>query len=547
MDEIYKTAREVGYNNNKDIKFKKIKGIYIKKFRTIENKMIELGNQVTIISGKNGTMKSCILGLIAHPFSSPNNAKDSFGNVLKTDMRNVFFLSLEKDNVSYYYDLIVETMEDKVFAEPIRCYPRPKENRHRITVGKDNQSGRGNFLLNTSYINLKRLYPIVETKAIKDDNGIDEDLKKFVSDGYSRIIQKEAFLKPSLVSEKGKKNTFSPSEDASFDYRSISSGEDNIGHILNKMYAFVKNRTDDKKCLQGILCIDEIEASLHPVAQRNFLDYIMNWSRQNKVQVVLTTHSLYLIQYALMKQKEFQTKDSLVINMISTAFVRNNNYNILKNPSYEVAYKELTFENMSSLAEAYKINVLCEDEVAVDYLKKIISSRNILKKIDFLHDMDSDNKGTSCITYKKLKKNGEKLLENSIVVFDSEVDLEDIKGKKASYIQLPSRYNMPLEKEIVKYIHDLPGDDKFFFKFDKERDSFLNDFSRYGLKDYSVETLKKESVSKFKNWAKSDKKFKQYVNYFTKNNMDIMEPFFEEFIEIMNEKLERKSLPKITI
>ena len=51
----------------------------------------------------------------------------------------------------------------------------------------------------------------------------------------------------------------------------------------------------------------------------------------------------------------------------------------------------------------------------------------------------------------------------------------------------------------------------------------------------------------FKNWAKSDKKFKQYVNYFTKNNMDIMEPFFEEFIEIMNEKLERKSLPKITI
>ena len=59
--------------------------------------------------------------------------------------------------------------------------------------------------------------------------------------------------------------------------------------------------------------------------------------------------------------------------------------------------------------------------------------------------------------------------------------------------------------------------------------------------------LKKESVSKFKNWAKSDKKFKQYVNYFTKNNMDIMEPFFEEFIEIMNEKLERKSLPKITI
>ena len=89
--EKLKTAREIGYASNKDVKLKKIKGIYIKKFRTIENKMIELGSQVTIISGKNGTMKSCILGLIAHPFSSPNNAKDSFENDLKTDMRNVFF------------------------------------------------------------------------------------------------------------------------------------------------------------------------------------------------------------------------------------------------------------------------------------------------------------------------------------------------------------------------------------------------------------------------------------------------------------------------
>ena len=92
--EKYGTAREIGYASNKNVEFKKIKGIYIKKFRTIENKMLELGNQVTIISGKNGTMKSCVLGLIAHPFSSPNNAKDCFGNDLKTDMRDVFFLKI---------------------------------------------------------------------------------------------------------------------------------------------------------------------------------------------------------------------------------------------------------------------------------------------------------------------------------------------------------------------------------------------------------------------------------------------------------------------
>lgn len=71
MEERLCTAKELGYNSNKDVKFKQIKGIHISNFRTLVDRDIELGENVTIISGKNGTMKSCILGLIAHPFSSP--------------------------------------------------------------------------------------------------------------------------------------------------------------------------------------------------------------------------------------------------------------------------------------------------------------------------------------------------------------------------------------------------------------------------------------------------------------------------------------------
>lgn len=549
MEERLCTAKELGYNSNKDVKFKQIKGIHISNFRTLVDRDIELGENVTIISGKNGTMKSCILGLIAHPFSSPNGATDSFGINLKTDMRDVFFLSLEKDNIQYNYSLIAETSEGEQFEEPIRVYPRQnkKESRHRVTVGKDNQAGLGNFLLNTAYVNLKRLYPIVETDAIREEAEEDLELQKFVADGYSRILQKEAFLHPLKVMEKNKKTTFSPSEDAEYDYKSVSSGEDNIGHILNKMYAFVKNKTNDDN-LQGILCIDEIEASLHPVAQKNFLTYIMNWSRQNKVQVVITTHSLYLIQYALLMQKQMRNKNSLVINIISTAFVGHNNYRIIKNPPYEVAYKELTFEDMENLAEAYKINVLCEDEVAVDYLKKILTARVITKRLNFIHDMDSDVKGTSCVIYKKLIKNGERLLENSIVVMDPEVDLSDLEGKKASYIKLPSRYNLPIEKELVKYIHDLPGDDHFFVSFNKEQASFLNDFSNYGISDFSLEALNEEkTIKKFKNWVDGDKNFKKYLNYYAKHNSDIINPFIEQFLNMLNQKFEERALPKITI
>lgn len=113
-------------------------------------------------------------------------------------MRDVFFLSLEKDNIQYNYSLIAETSEGEQFEEPIRVYPRQnkKESRHRVTVGKDNQAGLGNFLLNTAYVNLKRLYPIVETDAIREEAEEDLELQKFVADGYSRILQKEAFLHP---------------------------------------------------------------------------------------------------------------------------------------------------------------------------------------------------------------------------------------------------------------------------------------------------------------------------------------------------------------
>lgn len=545
MDKGLFTAKELGYNKNKDVKFKKIKGIHIKNFRSIQDRDIELGDEVTVISGKNGTMKSCILGLIAHPFSSPNNATDSFGANLKTDMRDVFFLSLEKDNVQYNYNLIAETNDGKILSEPIRVYPRPNEDRHRVTVGKDNKAGLGNFLLNTAYINLKRLYPIVETNAVRESSEDDVKLQEFIADGYSRVLQKEAFLHPLKVAEKNKKTTFSPSADAEYDFKSVSSGEDNLGHILNKMYAFVKNKTDEDN-LQGILCIDEIEASLHPVAQKNFLRYVLNWSRQNKVQVVITTHSLYLIQYVIMLQQEMMNKDSLVLNIISTAYVGNNNYKVLKNPPYETAYKELTFEDMENLAEAYKVNILCEDEVAVYYLKKILTARNITKRLSFIHDMDSEKKGTSCVIYKKLIKNGEKLLENSIVVMDPEVDLSDLKGKKAAYIKLPSRYDLPIEKELVKYIHDLPGDDAFFKTFSKEHAAFLNDFSNYGIRDFSIEALSEEkTIKKFKNWAESEKNFKKYINYYAKHNDDIIKPFFEEFIKLVNKKFESKALPKI--
>lgn len=543
-----KSAYDNGYKSYKDVKIKLVNGIEVNNFRTLKNRYLNLGNKVTLISGKNGTMKSTLLGLIAHPFSSPTDAKDAFGNPLKTDMRDVFYLSLEKDKNVYNYKLMATTTENITFAEPIRVYPREKENRFRVTVGKDNKKGKGNFSLNTSYINLKRLFPIIDTNAIKQEMEEDSGLNKFISAGYMRIIQREAFAYPHPISDGKAKTTFGPMDSAGYDFKSISSGEDNIGHILNKMYAFIKNKSEVKECLQGILCIDEFEASLHPVAQINLFDYILTWAQTYNIQVVLTTHSLYLIQHAILKREKMSNKEDIAINMISTAFVDDKNYNIIKNPTYEEAYKELTFKDVESISEVYKINLISEDDMAEAYLKKIISKREVLAKLNFIHSLTENGTGNSCSGLKAILKNGDKLLQNSIVLFDADVQLKDLKNVKASYLRLPSVFEMPLEKEIAKFIYDLNGADEFFKLFKKERDSFLNDFSYFEITNLSdVDEIKKMKVTKFKNWAKSDKRFKQYVTHYIKRNSVVMNVFKERLIDEINTKLVVKSFPKITL
>lgn len=542
-----KSPEELGYNDYKKIKIRQIIGIHIENFRTIKDSTILLGKYLTLVSGKNGTMKSTLLGLIAHPFSSPNNAKDVFGESLKTTMKDVFFLSPDKDRNEYRYELIIETTDDNYLKLPIRVYYREKENRHRITVGLGNKTGQGNLSLNTAYINLRRLFPLVDTNAQKIEQP-DTDLQKFIADGYMKILQKEYFKDSKLVGEGHNKETFSPSDDALCDFKSISSGEDNIGHILSKLYAFqkYKNNMDE---LQGILCIDELEAALHPVAQNCLFEYLLRWSENNKVQIVFNTHSLSLLQHAVAKQNLISNKELLYVNLISTAFVANNNYKVRFNPNYEELYKELTLEEEKTLEDLLKIYVLCEDDVAADFLKKILSKKSITSRIEIHSKMNSGNEGTSKSILLKLARDGEFLLKNSIIIFDADVtECDSLKNKNIAYLRLPSNTALPLEKEIVYWIHSLPADNSFFLKYNREKEAFIKDFaSDYSITEFSLNEMKGANVKKFKKWAESDGNFKKYVKDYIIDNPKIMEDFRNKFLELLNKKLVQNSLPKIII
>ena len=546
MDLENSSAKDVGYKKNKDVIFKKIKGIYIKKFRSLSNRQLQLGDYFTLITGKNGTMKSTLLGLIVHPFSSPNDAKDLFDKPLKTTMKDVFRLSTEKDKEKYTYYLLGDTTSEATIAEQIRIYvsklnPEEKDAnikwRHRVTVGKDNTSGLGNFSLNTRYLNLKRLYPIIETEPMPIDIELSDEEKKFVSKAYARIMQRDEYQSFEEISGLNSKNTCAPTN-TYYDFNSISSGEDNLGAIISTLIAFMRNKLPDYD-LQGIICIDEIEASLHPVAQKFILEFLFYWAKKHHIQIIATTHSLFLTEQFLELQKNHSPQEATLVNISTQQVGDDNNFKFMINPDFKTIYKELTYSNPSE-ESTYKVNILCEDDVATKFLKRVIKSKSILNNINFISNVGSD-KGTSWPNYVALAKNAPNILSDSIIILDPDVPQNSLDNLSFKYItKIPDPDNYAIEKRIAKYVYELNGDNILFSDYEKKA-------RQAELLSYHVD-FTGQDISPFKKWYSDNKSFfnkamKQYIE----NNNILFSQFKLQILEQINEKRKNFGLPALTL
>lgn len=545
MDEI--SAKQYGYESNKEVKFRKYNGIYIKNFRSLKNCYIKLGSNLTVLSGKNGTMKSALLGLIAHPFNSPNDAKDLVGTPLKTTISNVFKMSKIFDNQKYEYYLDLVDIDGNPIHEYVSMYYvknilTKEPERLRVVVGRKRGKGDGNFNLNTAYINFKRLFPIIDTDSVeKTENNMLQEDKDFIKNAYLKIFQKTDYDNATLVSDDMNKETFAPSN-SNYNFEAISSGEDNLGHILLKMLAF-KNYCQGRDSLQGVFCIDEVEASLHPIAQDNLIDFLLDFSKKYNIQIVVTTHSLSLINHVIEKQNLMNNgKDKICLNMISTRFTDNGAYNIITNPDYNQAYTELTLKGKSSSARE-KIFVILEDDVEKQLLNLVIRKREAKKYMKRISNLTNFSKGNSFTFLSKLAKNAEELLKNAIIIFDADVK-ENLDNYRTSVYKMPSLYGLCLEAEIIKYIVELPGDANLFRECNKEKQSFINDFAQKDITNFEISFLERNS-KRCKNWKDSDKNFLKYVRIYVKENRNIFDPFEKSIYKDINEKFHTKIIDTI--
>ncbi|OTO77314.1 hypothetical protein A5865_001190 [Enterococcus sp. 12E11_DIV0728] len=120
-----------------------------------------LGEQITVVSGRNGTMKSTLMGLVSQPYRTSH--RDINDKLMQTKFSDVFKLSEVKDQNDYVYHLMLNVDNDLYLKEPVPLYYQPgnpnskfsKKGRHRL-VPSGRAKGDGYFNLPSVYINLKR-------------------------------------------------------------------------------------------------------------------------------------------------------------------------------------------------------------------------------------------------------------------------------------------------------------------------------------------------------------------------------------------------------
>lgn len=318
----FKNKKELSLTDNKKMKINRIYGIDIDYFRKFKKQTLDLGENMTVIFGRNGTLKSTLMGLIAQPFRT--EFKNIFNQKMQTKFPDVFRMSTKYDNTTYRYSIRMNIDNDLLLKEPIPLYPEkypaddPKAGeiyRFRL-VPSGRAQGDGYFNLPSVYTKLDRVYPLIDSKLMDK-------------------LTLAAPLENSDISD------------------------------IGKFYERVLLRTDFNKS-------NLFETSLHPVAQVNLFNYLYKWSQDYNVQIIFNTHSLYLIQYAL-SQKNYINKNKLVINEIASRFHDENTLSIIKNPDYKSAFEELTLSKSHQLIEEnIKVKIFCEDKVAEDYIKSIL-------------------------------------------------------------------------------------------------------------------------------------------------------------------------------
>lgn len=382
------------------------KELHLNSFRSFFDVCIPLGKRMTIISGVNGVGKSNIISLISS--GSGVSKKSSLGSNFQPEFSDFFNIDPDEKYVDYKL-YITYSEEDGTYAltkrlsfkddtptnRGIRIIPRTSCEFSSYEKNKDAEEaakasygigGAGRVLIPTIYLSLSRLYPLGERRSTVTVNKIKKSspyaqndiMQKYrewynyvipgaiMQDAEYSVIEKQASSRASLHMDIENTPTLSQ-----------SIGQDNVGNIISALVDIYRLSLEEGYN-GAILCIDEIEVSLHPDTQVNLLNLLDALSEQLKIQIVVSTHSLTVLKECL-KKEESNSEDYRVI--------------YLKNPQAPYVTERKTYtllkaDMLGSLQfNKLQVKMYFEDDIGKQLFDSIVTAyRHILNLVNGLNE-----------------------------------------------------------------------------------------------------------------------------------------------------------------
>ncbi|GBR72731.1 putative ATPase [Candidatus Termititenax aidoneus] len=517
----------------------------INDFRILKDKTFQIGKYITMLAGWNATGKSTVLALLANSSElKPEDGKTYNSKQFRAEFSEILKGSQTYDNsqVKKRLELIFDDNGEEI-SKTFRTTWQDNKTRFRvIPQGKDvtGKPTAAKFNIPVIYLGLSRLYPLGETEdaqlqecdqAFKND----QDRIWFI-DNYQQILSiRENITEITNIDFKStKKNTSGVSSDC-YDWKTNSSGQDNISQILFAILSF-KNLKKEKPAdfKGGLLIIDELEATLHPKAQEKIIDLLIREAKGIGFQVVFTTHSLTIIERFSQKIK---SNDG---NIVSYYFTKpNDSLEVHQNLLFD-AIKDDLLDTIYSANKPRKIIIYSEDEETRWFLKNIL--KGYLKNIQFLKTT------LGCQELINLM-NVEPSFSNYLVVFDGDLkhnDIKRIKKNKGNYLLLPvpnsAKYSP--EKVLREFLRSSNATDYL-----SEQHKRIPQVNKRYFQDYDVKCNSDKSEREaYKEWFNLHKSLfnrSKIFDYWEQKNKDLVNAFRTSFVRKFNHIAEKLNIPKI--
>lgn len=437
-----------------------LKKLIIEKFRALNNVELEFGDYITVVCGKNGTSKSSILGIAAQIFSFEKdyvkNENLSFrqiaGGVFKSQYSEHFRIS-DTFDVPGSMTINIELDEgytNKAATAKLELMKRGKSSR---PVVRNNSTAIGNTSRNFThpviFLSLKRLYPIADRDyKISDFDYLQEHKQDFI--GLTNEL-----LNRSSSHATGTGGTISSAvaHGENYDQESVSAGEDNAGQIILALMSFRKLKEEYPDYKGGLLLIDEADAGLFPTAQVNLLKMLDRECKNLNLQVVMTSHSPVLIEYAFEQSQKFRRKYKTVY--LSNTFGK---IQVMQDWSWAQISADINTKTIATTSDTSlpKVNIYFEDKEAADFFAALISRQPVKQFTTPLPEIT-----LGCSNYLQLiQKKISEFSERSIVCLDAD-QAKHVEGKNfKTIVLLPG--SLPPDQLIFEYLYNLPADHTFW-------------------------------------------------------------------------------------